>query len=104
MRSTSPATPDAQPHKLTPVLLLQAVEHRVVVKVPTVEEQQAAGMPRLSPRSPAAPALPSAITMDAAAARRSQYHYAGSQAQEQDIYSRSLAYFPPSPALPAPFR
>jgi hypothetical protein len=84
------------------MLLLQAVEHRVVVKVPTVEEQQQqAGMP---PRPGMPPAMPSAMPMDAAAARRSQYHYRGSQEQEQDIYSRSLAYFPPSPALPAPFR
>jgi hypothetical protein len=45
-----------------------------------------------------------AITMDVSAARRSQYHYRGSDEEVQDLYSRSLAYFPQSPALPAPFR
>ena len=78
--------------------LCQAVEHRPVVKVQTVEEQL--------PMSIAAPPMPgvAAITMGVSAARRSQYHYRGSDEESQDLYSRSLAYFPPSPALPAPFR
>lgn len=91
---------------------LQAVEHVVWVQVPDEEEgaEGTEGDGRLPPRapSPAAPArrAGAAIAINASAARRSQYHYAAREEGEEEgqLYSRSLAFVPPSPALPAPFR
>eukprot|EP00877_Chromochloris_zofingiensis_P007998 jgi/Chrzof1/3451/Cz12g26030.t1 len=82
----------------------KAVEHRGVLKAPTADEQAAAAVAGRGP-SPAfmlPPPSGTAIAIDAA--RRSQYHYRGSGEEGADVYSRSLAYFPQSPALPAPFR
>eukprot|EP00879_Flechtneria_rotunda_P018658 GHRR01019581.1.p1 GENE.GHRR01019581.1~~GHRR01019581.1.p1 ORF type:complete len:740 (+),score=306.24 GHRR01019581.1:672-2891(+) len=49
---------------------------------------------------------PTAIAINATAARRSQYHYAAAVPEDEGdaVYSRSLAFQPTSPALPAPFR
>jgi hypothetical protein len=86
------------------------VEHVLLVQVPDVEEQEqqqmqhhlALGLPGLPPASPPAG---TAISITATASRRSQFHYAAAAADEDGgLYSRSLAFVPTSPALPAPFR
>eukprot|EP00775_Hariotina_reticulata_P008543 gene8543-8726_t len=88
----------------------KAVEHMLLVQVPDVEDQEqpqlqqhpALGLPVLPPSSPPAG---TAISINATATRRSQYHYAAAAADEDGgLYSRSLAFVPTSPALPAPFR
>jgi hypothetical protein len=92
----------------------QTAEHVVLVLVPD-EEQQAEG--RLPPAAGLPPRAPSplgprqggaaAIAINASAVRRSQYHYAAQPEGGEEggaLYSRSLAFVPTSPALPAPFR
>eukprot|EP00878_Enallax_costatus_P010038 GHUV01010477.1.p1 GENE.GHUV01010477.1~~GHUV01010477.1.p1 ORF type:complete len:428 (+),score=155.40 GHUV01010477.1:2685-3968(+) len=85
------------------------VEHVVLVQVPDDEEsrqlQQPSALPPRPPRPPPARAQSTGIAINATAARRSQYHYAAAaQDEEGELYSRSLAFVPTSPALPAPFR
>ena len=78
------------------------------IQVPDEEEGQEE-VPGLPPRAPS-PATQrragAAIAINASAARRSQYHYAAHEQGDEDgaLYSRSLAFVPQSPALPAPFR
>jgi hypothetical protein len=92
------------------LLLLQTVEHVVLVQVPDDEETpQAHGRPPLPrPPAPRPPTRPqgTAIAINSSAARRSQYHYAavGNDDDDSALYGRSLAFVPTSPALPAPFR
>lgn len=87
---------------------VQTVEHVVWVQVPDEEEGEES-LPGLPPRAPS-PSMQrragAAIAINASAARRSQYHYAAREEGEEEgeLYSRSLAFVPPSPALPAPFR
>lgn len=91
-------------------VLVQTVEHVVLVQVADEEEAVVPGLPSLPPRgpSPTTRRAGAAIAINATAARRSQYHYAaregGEGEEEGALYSRSLAFVPASPALPAPFR
>lgn len=63
--------------------------------------------PHPPPHPPSSPSV-GAVAINATAARRSQYHYAAREEGEGEegdhLYSRSLAFVPASPALPAPFR
>jgi hypothetical protein len=91
------------------LLLLQTVEHVVLVQVSDDEEApQGRGRPPLPrPPAPRPPTRPqgTAITINSSAARRSQYHYAAvGNDDDSALYGRSLAFVPTSPALPAPFR
>lgn len=81
----------------------------MLVQVQDEEEGGEEGThPGLPPRAPTTGPRTArgAIAINASAARRSQYHYAARDEGEEEgaLYSRSLAFVPASPALPAPFR
>lgn len=105
------------------------VEHVTLVRLRDDEETTGSGIATDAPRRPPLPRSGSgsrpprppgapgasgasapggAIAIAAGAARRGAYHYAAAGGGEDDeeggLYSRSLAFVPTSPALPAPFR
>lgn len=81
----------------------KAVTHKVVRIITTPQQGPGPSLPPLPPLPPRAPTA----NVDIGATRRTQVFYDPRQdpnSPSPSPYSRSLAYFPPSPALPAPFR